>query len=171
MLRVLEALARRLGLDAVRSIQAVPWILYAIGTAARLASIAMTGRFGYVGDASSVVSTASSYQQILSMLSLCAPLAVCAAALQVYRERVLRAYEEAWQFYLVWSPAFGGAAGGGKQSFVIAALAVAIPFGVVVPGLVESRDDRLHTRVLVYSNPLQPGLPQCRTKCSQNALG
>jgi hypothetical protein len=65
-----------------------PWILYALGIAARIASAVTTGLFGYVGDVQSAVTTASGYQQLLSVLSLCAPLAVAAAALQVYRERV-----------------------------------------------------------------------------------
>ena len=43
-----------------------PWALYAIGLAARAASIATTGRFGYVGDVSSAVSSATGYGQYLS---------------------------------------------------------------------------------------------------------
>jgi hypothetical protein len=58
-----------------------PWILYALGIAARIASGVTTGLFGYVGDVQSAVTTASGYQQLLSVLSLCAPLAVAAAAL------------------------------------------------------------------------------------------
>ncbi len=103
-----------------------PWILYAIGTAARIATAATTGLFGYVGNVQSSVITASSYQQLLSDLGLCAPLAVAAAALQVYRERV----PSAWVTLTVLSLAeiAVGAAAGGKQSFIITILAVAIPF-------------------------------------------
>jgi hypothetical protein len=103
-----------------------PWILYGIGIAGRLASTATTGRFGYAGDASSVVSTATGYGQILTALSLCAPLAVAAAAIQVYREQ--RTYARVTLVVLFASELIFGAAAGGKQSFVIAVLAVAIPF-------------------------------------------
>ncbi len=122
--RAIKALGRRFGTE-VRSPFA-PWILYGIGIAARLAATATTGRFGYVGDAASVVSTASGYGQALSLLSLCAPLAVSAAALQVYRERLPRARSTLVILFLA-ELAFGAAAGG-KQNFVIAVLAVAIPF-------------------------------------------
>ena len=62
------ALRRRLAAE-VRS-PAAPWILYAIGSAARLASAAVTGRFNYLGDASSALNTANSYGQILAVLNL-----------------------------------------------------------------------------------------------------
>jgi hypothetical protein len=102
-----------------------PWILYAVGTAARIGSAASTGRFGYVGDVSSAVSTASGYQEILSMFSLFAPLGVSAAALQVYRERLPGTRLTLAILFLA-ELAYGGAAGG-KQDFVIAVLAVIIP--------------------------------------------
>jgi hypothetical protein len=103
-----------------------PWILYAIGTAARIATAATTGLFGYVGNFQSAVTAASGYQQILSILSLCAPLAVGAAALQVYRERLPGARVTLTVLFLT-EIAFGAAAGG-KQSFILTILAVAIPF-------------------------------------------
>jgi hypothetical protein len=103
-----------------------PWMLYAIGTAARVASAVTTGLFGYVGDVQSAVTTASSYGQLLSILSLCAPLAVSAAAMQVYRERVPGARVTLAVLFAA-ELAFGAAAGG-KQSFIITILAVAIPF-------------------------------------------
>jgi hypothetical protein len=120
----LFALRRRVT-DDVRSGSA-PWLLYAIGVTARLASTTTTGRFGYVGDVSSAFSSAGSFGGILGALSLCAPLAVSAAAFQVFREgrhearatlAVLFAFELAF-----------GLAAGGKQNFVIAVLAVIIPF-------------------------------------------
>lgn len=122
--RTLFALRRRVT-DDVRSGSA-PWLLYAIGVTARLASTTTTGRFGYVGDVSSAFSSAGSFGGILGALSLCAPLAVSAAAFQVFREgrhearatlAVLFAFELAF-----------GLAAGGKQNFVIAVLAVIIPF-------------------------------------------
>lgn len=121
--RTVGALDRRFAPE-VRS--RAPWILYAIGIAARLASTATTGRFGYSGDVSSVVTTASGYGQILTGLSLCAPLAVAAAALQVYRERLASARITLIVLFL--SELAFGAAAGGKESFVITVLAVAIPF-------------------------------------------
>lgn len=102
-----------------------PWILYGVGVAARIGATATTGRFGYVGDVSSAVSTASGYGQILSLLSLCAPLAVAAAALQAYRERRPGARITLAVLFLA-ELAFGAAAGG-KQDFIIAVLAVVIP--------------------------------------------
>jgi hypothetical protein len=122
--RVLCALRARFGAE-VRS-TAAPWGLYAIGIAARLANAVTTGRFGYVGDASAAVSTATGYGGILSALSLCAPLAVAAAALQVFRERLPGARITLTVLFLV-EIAFGAAAGG-KQNFVIAVLAIVIPF-------------------------------------------
>lgn len=122
--RGMTALGRRF-VGEVRS-PAAPWILYAIGVVARVISTATTGRFGYVGDASAVVSTATGYGEILNLLSLCAPLAVAAAALQVYRERLAGARITLAVLFLA-ELAFGAAAGG-KENFVIAVLAVAIPF-------------------------------------------
>ncbi len=122
--RALGRLRRRFGVD-VRG-PATPWILYAIGAAARLISTITTGRFGYVGDASSAVSTATGFGGILGALTLCAPLGLAAAALQVFRERLPGARTTLVVLFLV-ELAFGAAAGG-KESFVIAVLAVVIPF-------------------------------------------
>jgi hypothetical protein len=125
--RRINALNNRLN-DTVRS-RSAPWVLYAVGAAARLANAISSGRFGYVGDAASAVSSATGYGQILSDLSLFAPLAVAAAALQVYRERLPGARITLAVLFLA-ELAFG-AAGGGKESFVIAVLAVAIPMSTV----------------------------------------
>jgi hypothetical protein len=122
--RALSALCRRLA-DEVRS-RSAPWLLYAIGVAARLAGTATTGRFGYVGDVSGAFSAASSFGGVLGALSLCAPLAVSAAAFQVFREGRRNAWITLVVLFLV-ELAFGAAAGG-KQNFVIAVLAVVIPF-------------------------------------------
>ena len=121
--RGVEALRGHFG-NTVRS-RLTPWVLYAIGVAARIASTAATGRFGYVGDASSAVTAATGYGQYLSDLSLLAPLGVCAAALQVYRERLPGARLSLAVLFL--SELAFGAAAGGKESFVIAILAVVIP--------------------------------------------
>ncbi len=108
----------------VRS-RSTPWVLYAAGTAARLASTATTGRFGYVGDAASAVSSATGYAQILTALTLLAPMAVCAAAVQVYWER--QAGARVTMTILFLTELIFGAAAGGKQSFIIAVLAIVIP--------------------------------------------
>ncbi|MGP0028091.1 MAG: hypothetical protein ACLPKE_32755 [Streptosporangiaceae bacterium] len=122
--RTLGRLRRRFGVD-VRG-PATPWILYAIGAVARLVTTVTTGRFGYVGDASSAVSTATGFGGILGALTLCAPLGLAAAALQVFRERLPCARTTLVVLFLV-ELAFGAAAGG-KESSVIAVLAVVIPF-------------------------------------------
>jgi hypothetical protein len=122
--RIMAALSARFAPE-VRSPLA-PWILYAIGTAARVATVVTTGLLGYVGDVQSAVATSSSYQQALSLLGLCAPLAVAAAAMRVYRERASGARVTLIVLFLA-EIAFGVAAGG-KQSFIITTLAVAIPF-------------------------------------------
>ena len=105
--------------------RSAPWVLYAVGIAGRVASTATTGRFGYVGDASAAVSTATGYGHVLGDISLLCPLAVCAAALQVYRER-LPGSRIALVILFLTELAFGAAAGG-KESFIIAVLAVVIP--------------------------------------------
>ena len=120
----MASMRRRYG-TTVRSITA-PWILYGVGIAARLATTATTGRFGYVGDVSTAVNSASGYGQVLGALTLCAPLAVAAAAIQVFQGRESRARVTLVVLFLI-ELAFGAAAGG-KQSFIVAVLAVVIPF-------------------------------------------
>ena len=119
-----------------------PWILYAIGTAARIGTAATTGLFGYVGNnLESGVTTATGYQQWLNLLSLCAPLAVAAAALQVYRERKPGARVTLTVLFL--AEIASGATAGGKQSFIIAVLAVAIPF--------TTARRKVHKALLIFS--------------------
>jgi hypothetical protein len=124
VVRRVEALRGRFAQD-VRS-TAAPWILYGIGGAARLTEIVTSGHFGYVGNASAVLNTATSYQQALSLLSLCAPLAVAAAALQVYREKIASARITLVVLFVA-EFAFAAAAGG-KQNFIIAVLGVVVPY-------------------------------------------
>ncbi len=144
--KVMAALSLRFAPE-VRSPLA-PWILYAVGAAARIASAATTGHFGYVGNVQSDVTTASGNQQLLSDLGLCAPLAVAAAALQVYRERVPGARVTLTVLFLV-EIAFG-AASGNKQGFIVTILAVAIPFTVA--------RRRLHKGLLVFAGLALTGL-------------
>jgi hypothetical protein len=121
--RRIAALGRRCT-GTVRS-GVAPWLTYAIGVTARIAGIATTGRFGYVGDVSSTFSSATGYEQILSELSLLCPLALCAAAIQVYRERMTSA-RLTLTILFVAELAFA-AASAGKQNIVVAVLAVVIP--------------------------------------------
>lgn len=124
--RAVRVLSRKFG-GQVRG-PAVPWILFCIGIAASLVNTATTGIFGYAGNVSSGVTTASSYGGVLGVLTQCAPLGVAAAAMQVFIER----RRHAWiTLVILFSAevAFGGIAGY-KGNFVIAVLAVAIPFSV-----------------------------------------
>jgi hypothetical protein len=113
-------LGRRLG-PAVRP--AAPWILYGVGTCSRLATVATSGQLGYVGSSSA---PAGGYTEFLSALSFCAPLAVAAASLQTFREG--RRGSGKTLAVLFAAEAVVGAASGGKESFVFAVLAAAIPF-------------------------------------------
>ncbi len=122
--RGIEALGRRFTAE-VRG-PAAPWVLYAIGSAARIASTLTSGIFGYVGDASSAVTTVAGYGQILTLLSLCAPLAVAASALQVFREQMSGARLTLTVLFLIELTV--GLAAGNKQNFIIVALAVIIPY-------------------------------------------
>jgi hypothetical protein len=119
--RGMASLGRRLGPE-VRS-AASPWILYGIGSCARLATVATSGQLGYVGSSSV---PAGGYTELLSALSLCAPIAVAAASLQVFREGKRGARKTL--VILFAAEAVVGAASGGKESFVFAVLAAAIPF-------------------------------------------
>ena len=119
--RAVGAVSRRFG-GQVRGASA-PWILYCIGVAANLVNTATSGNFGYVGNLS-----VSSYGGVLGTVSLCAPLGVAAAAMRVFIEH----RRHAWiTLVILFSAevAFGAIAGV-KGNFIIAVLAVAIPFGV-----------------------------------------
>ena len=123
----LTALSRKRTM-AVRS-QLTPWVIYAIGIIARILTALTTGRFGEIGVTASAYSTATGYQQILNDLSLFCPLAICATALQVYKERVPGARITLIILFIV--ELVFGALAAGKQGFVIAVLAVVIPMSSV----------------------------------------
>lgn len=103
-----------------------PWILYAIGTLAGLFSAATTGKFGYVGTGSAVNS--SNYGGIIGALTLCTPLGIAAAALRTFRERTPGA--SITLIILLLGDFAAGGVSGGKQSFVVGALAATIPLSV-----------------------------------------
>jgi len=117
------ALSRRFT-DEIRS-PAVPWLLFATGIVAQAASAALTGRFGYVGDVATSVSSASGYGQYLAVAGECVPLAVMAAAVRAYSTST----RGAWLTLavLLTSAIVIGAIAGNKQNFVVAILAVVIP--------------------------------------------
>ena len=119
------AALRRRFTGEVRSL-AAPWILYAVGLAARLVTAISTGLLGYVGNVSSSVTTASGYQGVLGSLALCAPLAIAAASLQVFRDQIKGARITLTVLFL--AEVGFGAADGDKKNFVVAVLAVVIPF-------------------------------------------
>ncbi len=137
--RAMAALAVRFS-PQVRSPLA-PWMLYAIGAASRVAFALTTRTFGYVGDVQAAVTTASGYQQWLNILGACAPLAVTAAALQVYRERVPGA-RVTLAILFVAELAFS-AASGYKQGFIITILAVTVPFSLA--------RRRVHKGLLIFT--------------------
>jgi hypothetical protein len=107
----------------------VPWALAGLGLAAQLGYALLTGHFGYVGDAAAAVSTASGYGQYLAVTGECVPLAVVAAAIRAYQTRTPGARVT---LVVLFTTAIGaGAIAGGKESFVVAILAVVIPHSVV----------------------------------------
>jgi hypothetical protein len=101
-----------------------PWLLYAVGTAARLALGVLTGRLGYAGNISTAVTSASGYQQVLSLASFACPLAITVAGLRVFRERAPGA--KATLAVLLAAEIAAAAIMGIKGQFVTAVVAVAI---------------------------------------------
>ncbi len=139
--RVTDSLGRRFT-DEIRG-PAVPWALLGVGLVASLGYAVLNGRLGYVGDVASSVTSASGYSQYLAIAGECVPLAVMAAAIRAYRIRRLGAW---LVLAFVFTAAIAeGAVAGGKESFVVAILAVIIPHymnrrrlpvGAIVAGIV-----------------------------------
>jgi hypothetical protein len=125
--RVMTTLSSRRTND-IRS-AAVPWALFATGTAAQAASAAATGRFGFVGDASSAVTTASGYGQLLGVVAACGPLSIAVAAIRAYGTRA-SGTRLTLGVLLTAEIALAGISGG-KQGFIVAVLAVLIPRAAV----------------------------------------
>jgi hypothetical protein len=122
--RGVGGLRRRFSAD-VRS-PLTPWLVYGIGSLARLLSAVTTGRFGYVGNAAAAVSTAAWYSQVLILLGLLGQVGVAAAALQVFRERLASARVT---LVILFVAEIGYAiASGQKENYANAVLAVAIPY-------------------------------------------
>jgi hypothetical protein len=121
--RAADALSRRYT-DEVRG-PVVPWALFGFGVAAQLASAAMTGSFGYVGDAAGAASSATGYSQFIAIAGQCVPLAVLTAAIRATQTRTLGAR---LTLAIVFAGAVAaGAIAGGKTSFVVAVIAAIVP--------------------------------------------
>lgn len=133
--RVVSAISRH-RMPNIRS-PWTPWLLFAIAALARAATIVTTGSFGYVGEAGSGVLGLSGYKQLFGALALFAPLAIAAAAIQVFVEKRRGARSTLGILFL--SEVLIGGLGGGKESFLVAVLAVLIPYGMArsrIPRLV-----------------------------------
>lgn len=126
-LRVTEGIGRRFT-DEIRG-PAVPWVLLAVGMASQFGFAMLTGRLGYLGEVSASVTTASGYSQYLAVAGQCVPLALMAAAMRAYRAMTLAAWLAVLVIFATTIAA--GAIAGGKQSFVVAILAVIIPHAIV----------------------------------------
>jgi hypothetical protein len=105
---------------------ALPWILCTIGVIASVALTVTTGVFGYVGGTMASVSKSTSYNQVFGLLAESGQLAVVAAALQVFRERLPGARATLTVIFVV--ELVLNLASGGMESSIITVLAVTIPY-------------------------------------------
>jgi hypothetical protein len=116
---------RRWYADEVRNPLA-PWVMYGIGACARIVQAFTTHRFGYVGDDTSGLSSVSWDAHLLTMLGLCAPMGLAAAALRFFRERASGAR---WTMTVLFLAEVGFALTSGlKSNFVIAVMGIAVPY-------------------------------------------
>jgi hypothetical protein len=131
MPRVATSLGRRVNgtltarfTDDVRG-PSVPWILFGAGAAGQLGVAVTSGHLGYVGLGATPQVAVAGYSQVLALLGECVPLAVAIAAVRAYRTRRPSAW--ATLAVLFAGAIVAGAVAGGKTSFIVAVLAVAIP--------------------------------------------
>jgi hypothetical protein len=110
--------------DDVRG-PSVPWILFGAGAAGQLGVAVTSGHLGYVGLGATPQAAVVGYSQFLALLGECVPLAVAIAALRAYRTRLPGAW--ATLAVLFAGAIVAGAVAGGKTSFIVVVLAVAIP--------------------------------------------
>lgn len=110
--------------DDVRG-PSVPWILFGAGAAGQLGVAVTSGHLGYVGLGATPQAAVAGYSQFLALLGECVPLAVAIAALRAYRTRLPSAW--ATLAVLFAGAIVAGAVAGGKTSFIVVVLAVAIP--------------------------------------------
>jgi hypothetical protein len=118
------------------------WALYALASTARLATATISGRYGYLGDPSGLVNQPTAYAMPLDIVSQLSVFAIAAAAYRAFDPANRGGKITLWT--LVTIEAVVGAAAGGKQSFIIAMLAVLVPYGarrghlplrILLPGL------------------------------------
>jgi hypothetical protein len=107
----------------------MPWILYGVGTLARLVSVAMTERFGYVGEPSRLVARAGPLDYSLQLIATCTVFAIAAAAYRAFCDTTRGSRLTLWT--LVGLEVVVGALAGGKQYFLLSVLAVLIPYGAL----------------------------------------
>jgi hypothetical protein len=110
--------------DDVRG-PSVPWILFGAGAAGQLGVAVTSGHLGYVGLGATPQAAVAGYSQFLALIGECVPLAVAVAALRAYRTRLPSAWATLAVLFV--SAIVAGAVAGGKTSFIVAVLAVAIP--------------------------------------------
>ncbi|MCH7230595.1 hypothetical protein L0U85_06965 [Glycomyces sp. L485] len=107
----------------------LPWVFYAVATGARIVAVLLTGRFGYVGDPSELVSTAQPYNQLLHLLSTFALFAIAAASYRAFNPAIGGSKIALWT--LVVTEAFVGSVAGSKSTLLLALAAVLIPYGAL----------------------------------------
>ena len=125
-LRFAGALGRRFT-DEVRS-PVRAWALFAVGVVAQVAYAVSSGHFGFIGNVAASETTASSYGQVLAILGECAPLAVLTAAIRARQTRTLS--DRLTMAVLFLAAIAIGAVSGGKTSFVVAVIAVILPYSL-----------------------------------------
>jgi hypothetical protein len=112
-------------------------VLYAVGSAARVATGLLTGHWGYLGEPGDVLAHPVPYQQPLTMVSTAPVFAIAAAAYRRFQGGTPGGAVTLWS--LVGLEAAAGALAGGKQAFVVSLLAVLVPYGALrgrLPGRV-----------------------------------
>jgi len=106
----------------------LPWALYLAGDSARALLAALDGRIGYLGDASSTVSSANWYTQTLTSVSSLCTFATAVAAWRTFVDR--RKGGLATLLPLLVLEVATGAVTGMKENFIVTGLSVLVPYGV-----------------------------------------
>jgi hypothetical protein len=107
---------------------ATPWILYSVGTAARVSLAVLNGGIGYLVNPSSAVTSAAAYTQLLTSLSTLATFGLAMASYRFFARS-----RNGGGFPLIMMLAAEVAAGavlGAKETFLVAVLAVVMPYGL-----------------------------------------
>ncbi|NDL57650.1 hypothetical protein [Phytoactinopolyspora mesophila] len=107
----------------------LPWVLYGIGTGARLLTVVLSGRLGYVGDIDGLVSSAGAFDHLLSLVATFTLFAIAAAAYRAFSARTRGCLVTL--VVLLGIETVVGALAGGKQHFLLSLLAVLIPYGAL----------------------------------------